>query len=175
MENKINQISWGLIRENPGPPGPLASIWQWADVSTGEKGEFETLAVEQDASQLDVSTWTAEEVHQWREERAAIQWEGRPPEIRPNVDEDLGGPNPWDDTTRAAPIDDFAPWEDLPDPLDPHGTCSGLNCWWDGTGRQRCSDCDPPNKARLMRATVATQQRRAERRRQAAQRTEVAT
>ena len=70
--------------------------------------------------------------------------------------------------------EDFIPWEDLPDPLEPHGTCSGLNCWWDLTGRQRCVDCDPPNKARLLRSTVATQRRRAERRRQAAQRTEVA-
>ena len=80
-----------------------------------------------------------------------------------------------DASTWPSPGEDFIPWDDLPDPLEPHGKCSGLNCWWDLTGRQRCADCDPPNKARLLRVTAATQRRRAERRRQAAQRTEVAT
>ncbi len=92
-----------------------------------------------------------------------------------NKGDEVGvGPDPWDDVTEAVTIEylteeDFAPWEDLSDPLDPHGKCSGLNCWWDLTGRQRCAECDPPNKARLLRSTVATQRRRAERRRLAAE------
>ena len=39
-------------------------------------------------------------------------------------------------------------WDDLPEPLEPHGECSGLNCWWDATGQQHCADCDPPTASR---------------------------
>ncbi len=39
---------------------------------------------------------------------------------------------------------------DLPDPLEPHGNCPGLNVWWTATGRARCADCDPPTASRCL-------------------------
>jgi hypothetical protein len=162
----MNKNTYATLDRNlPGPRGttdsaPSLPAWVSANRETGSKG-----GIDAETKPEHPPDWTAQDVAEWEAERTAIQWEGRPPEIRPNVDEDLGGPDPWEDATKAAPVEDFVPWEESPDPLDPHGKCSGLNCWWDLTGRQRCADCDPPNKARLLRATVATQRRRAVRRR----------
>ena len=177
MENKTIQSSWTLIRENPVTPVTPTPLWQWADVSTENKGKSETTPAQHDAQQVDAPTspppdWTAEEFHQWQEERFAIQWEGRPPEIRPDVDEDQIGQNPWDSETEAAPGEDFVRWEDLDDPVD-CPDCGSFDCWWDLRDNRHCMKCHPPNKARLLRSTTATQRRRAERRRQAAQHTEV--
>ena len=95
--------------------------------------------------------WTAEDVAQWEAERAAIASEL-------DVDDRgaLGEPDPWDEVPQAAPdgedlIDrDWVPWDESPDPLEPHGTCSGLNVWWTATGRARCADCDPPTASRRL-------------------------
>ena len=56
------------------------------------------------------------------------------------------------------------PWDQLDEPID-CPKCGSFDCWWDLRDDRHCSRCNPPTKARLLRATAATQRRRAERRR----------
>lgn len=98
-------------------------------------------------------------------ERDAIQREG---ELGESFSE--GEPAPWNEAVQAEPVGDGPldiPWDQLDEPAD-CAVCGSFDCWWDLLDNRHCMKCHPPNKARLLRATVATQQRRAERRRVAA-------
>lgn len=108
-----------------------------------------------------------EDIAEGQAERDAIQREGEPGE---SSSEGKGGPNPWDDSGQASPAGDDpldVPWEQLDEPVD-CPVCGSFDCWWDLLDGRHCMKCHPPNKARLLRSTVATQRRRAERRRIAA-------
>ena len=104
----------------------------------------------------------SEEIAEGQAERDAIQREGEP--VESSSEGELAT---WEDSDQVepaggGPID--IPWNQLDEPVD-CPVCGSFDCWWDLPDDRHCMKCDPPIKARLLRATIATQRRRAERRR----------